>query len=89
MFLNISLMYLAFLLVNIAHRRMLCRIFYTSNISIRFFFVSKLVSQVNQAFQNYLKGVKIQYSGRRLMIMEADLCTMSLISGMSVCRSAL
>lgn len=73
-FLNISLMYLTFLLVNVVYRKMVCRIFYTSNISIKFSFVSKAgvpskpgIPKLLEGSKNSIQWEKVDDNGSRLM----------------------
>lgn len=73
-FLNISLMYLAFLLVNVVYRRMLRRIFYISIVSIKFSFVSKAgvpskpgIPKLLEGSKNSIQWEKADDNGSRLM----------------------
>ena len=73
-FLNISLMYLTFRLVNVVYRKMVCRIFYTFNISIKFSFVSKAgvpskpgIPKLLEGSKNSIQWEKADDNGSRLM----------------------
>lgn len=73
-FLDISLIYLASLLVNIVCSNILCKIFYASNISVSIFFVSKAgvpskpgIPKLLEGSKNSIQWEKADENGSRLL----------------------